>query len=141
MKPIYRPKLAAVIIGLAAWLVIGLAWAALAVDLGLEWDAVTQYVDGSPIGNDLAGYQLYAGTAPTTLTRLATTDQTTITVTNVPLGVTYYAVTALSAAGNESEMSNIISWTNAVPASPTLIRIAAANSVTITTTVVVGFPQ
>ncbi|NWG13123.1 MAG: fibronectin type III domain-containing protein [Acidobacteria bacterium] len=75
------------------------AWAD---DVGLAWDPNTE--------TDLAGYKVYYGTASRTYGPPVTIGlQTTYTVTNLPPGTYYFAVTAYNTAGLESGFSNEVS--------------------------------
>ena len=73
----------------------------------------TQNSDGSPLTN-LAGMRVYYGTSPASLTQqiqLASTTQTTYTLTNLPGGTWYFAATAYTATGMESPKSALASLT------------------------------
>lgn len=74
----------------------------------LEWDAPTQDADGQPL-EDLAGYRLYySPTLPPTGADGVRMDlglEERVTVTGLPAGVFFFAVTALDTAGNESDLS------------------------------------
>src|SRR5215470_12045355 len=82
-----------------------------AADLQLAWDTPTQ-ADGTPVPN-LAGYKLYYGLQSGQYLTMIPVDLTpTYTVTNVPVGQTYYfAVKAYNSAGAESAFSNEVSVT------------------------------
>lgn len=74
----------------------------------LEWDAPTQDAEGRPLA-DLAGYRLYYSTSlppsgPEGV-RLDLGLQTRATVSGIPAGYYYFAVTALDSVGNESDLS------------------------------------
>jgi hypothetical protein len=75
----------------------------------LSWTPPTTNEDGSPV--TLTGFNIYAGTSPTSLLKIATVPatQTTFTVNGLPAGTTYFAVTAVS--DTESAFSNIESKT------------------------------
>lgn len=80
------------------------AISAAAADIRLAWDANTE--------PDLAGYYVYYGQhsrAYSNSTKLGT--QTTYTVTGLPPGTYYFAVTAFNTAGQESAYSNEVSTT------------------------------
>jgi hypothetical protein len=74
----------------------------------LEWDAPTQDAEGRPL-TDLAGYRLYySNSFPPSgpdAVRLDLGLETRATVSGIPAGYYYFAVTALDAAGNESDLS------------------------------------
>jgi len=74
----------------------------------LEWDAPTQDAAGRPL-TDLAGFRLYYSptlppSAPEGI-RLDVGLETRVTVPGLPAGRYYFAVTALDAVGNESDLS------------------------------------
>lgn len=74
----------------------------------LEWDAPTLDAAGRPLA-DLAGYRLYYSPAlppsgPEGV-RLDLGTQTRATVSGLPVGRWFFAVTALDLAGNESDLS------------------------------------
>lgn len=75
----------------------------------LEWDAPTQDAEGRPL-EDLAGYRLYYSTSlppsgPEGM-RLELDLETRATVSGIPAGRYYFAVTAIDAVGNESDLSD-----------------------------------
>jgi hypothetical protein len=75
---------------------------AFAGDVTLAWDPNTE--------SDLAGYKVYFGTAPGTYgTPITLGTQTTYTVTGLPPGTWYFAVTAYNTSGLESAYSNEVS--------------------------------
>ncbi len=77
---------------------------AYAGDVALEWDPNTE--------TDLAGYKIYFGTASRTYsTPIAIGLQSTYTVTGLPAGTYYFAVTAFNRDGLESAFSNEVSTT------------------------------
>lgn len=80
----------------------------------LAWDP--------PPSSEIAGYNLYWGAASRCYTNLVSTSNLTATVTNLQRGVTYYfAVTAFTADGLESDFSNEVSYTPAArPIAPVL---------------------
>jgi len=74
----------------------------------LGWDAPTQDAAGRPLA-DLAGYRLYYSTSlppsgPDGV-RLDLGLETQATVSGIPAGRYYFAVTAFDAVGNESDLS------------------------------------
>jgi hypothetical protein len=74
----------------------------------LEWDAPTQDASGRPL-TDLAGYRLYYSLATPPAgpegVRIDLDLQTRVTVPGLPAGYYYFAVTAVDAVGNESDLS------------------------------------
>jgi hypothetical protein len=71
----------------------------------LSWQAPTQYTDGSPLTP--AGYKVYYGPGPGNYTNtVAVAGQTTQANIALQPGSWTFAVTALDAAGNESNKSN-----------------------------------
>ena len=86
----------------------------------LAWDA-------SPSA-EVVGYNVYWGSAPRFYTNLVATTNLTATITNLHRGSTYYfAATAFTSAGLESDFSNEVSYTPAArPLSPVL-RLAMAD--------------
>lgn len=74
--------------------------------------------------NTIAGYHLYVGTASKVYTNIVDSGgSTSVSVTNLSGGVTYYfAVTAYSPIGLESDFSNEISYT-APSGGPATLRI------------------
>jgi hypothetical protein len=81
----------------------------------LAWDAST--------GIGVAGYSLYYGTASRNYSnRLVTGDVTSAVVSGLSNGVTYYfAVTAVTASGLESDFSNEVSYQRVLPGIPVRI--------------------
>lgn len=78
--------------------------AVLAANVTLAWDPNTE--------SDLAGYKLYYGTASGVYgTVISVGNQTTYTVTGLPAGTYYFAVTAYNTEGLESGFSNEVSAT------------------------------
>jgi hypothetical protein len=81
----------------------------------VSWAAPTQNTDGTPL-TDLAGYKIYYGTSPTTLTaaqvvNLANPSASSYVISGLASGTWYFAVTSYSAAGDESALSTISSKT------------------------------
>jgi hypothetical protein len=77
----------------------------------LDWLPPTENSDGSVLIN-LAGYTVYYGTSPDNLTqsvKLTNPGLTSYTVTNLPSGTWYFAVTAYTADGVESLRTSVIS--------------------------------
>lgn len=78
----------------------------------LSWSAPTQNVDGTPL-LDLAGYTIYYGTAERQYDHSVEIDNpgvTTAVVENLGLGTWYFAATAITASGLESEFSGEVQW-------------------------------
>ena len=84
-----------------------------AKSIDVTWTAPTVNTNGSAL-TDLAGYTIYYGTSPTSLTRSVTvpnagaTDQV---VQGLNGGTWYFAVKAYTSAGLESSYSTVISRT------------------------------
>lgn len=78
-----------------------------AATVSLAWDAPINCTDGGAL-TDLAGYRLYYGTESGVYgDHVDVTNGTSTTVSNLPSGRTYYfAVTAISSSGGESDRSN-----------------------------------
>src|SRR5258705_9291259 len=88
-----------------------------AANVTLAWDANPE--------PDVAGYELYYGTATGTYAQVvavAGRNTASVTVTNLVLGTYFFAVTAVSSNGLSSLFSNEVSWTNR-PAAPRNLRI------------------
>jgi hypothetical protein len=85
---------------------------AFAADITIAWDANVE--------SDLAGYKIYYGTAPGVYgTSITIGTQTTYTLTGLPPGTYYIAVTAYNTAGLESGYSNEVYTTTAAGPSTT----------------------
>jgi hypothetical protein len=77
----------------------------------LDWTPPIQNSDGSVLTN-LAGYTVYYGTAPDKLTesvKVSNPGVATYVLSNLASGTWYFAVTAYSAAGVESDRSGVVS--------------------------------
>lgn len=97
----------------AALLVLFVSAPALAGDVTLAWDANTE--------PDLAGYRIYFGPASRAYgAPIVIGTQTTYTITGLPAGTYYFAVTAYNTAGLESGFSNEVSAT--ITGTPTVSR-------------------
>jgi hypothetical protein len=73
----------------------------------------TENTDGSVLAN-LAGYTVYYGTSPSDLTqsvKITNPGLTAYTLSNIPSGTWYFAVTSYSSAGTESTRSGVVSTT------------------------------
>jgi hypothetical protein len=71
------------------------------------WTPPATNVDGTSAS--LAGFNIYSGTNPGSLTRIATVGWSTTlyTANGLSTGTHYFAVTAVSTSGTESGFSNI----------------------------------
>jgi hypothetical protein len=79
----------------------------------LDWTPPTQNNDGTALTN-LAGYTVYYGTAPDQLTqsiKVSNPGLTAYTVSNLPSGTWYFAVSSYSASGVESARTGVVSTT------------------------------
>ena len=79
----------------------------------LDWMPPTQNSDGSVLTN-LAGYTVYYGTSPGSLTqtvKITNPGLTAYTIPNLPSGTWYFAVSAYSSAGVESGRTTTVSTT------------------------------
>ena len=85
-----------------------------AANVVLAWD--------TPASSGVVGYKIYWGAESRCYTNLVTTTNLTATITNLQRGITYYfAATACTASGLESEFSNEVSYTPpARPIAPVL---------------------
>jgi hypothetical protein len=79
----------------------------------LDWMPPTENSDGSTL-TDLAGYTVYYGTSPSSLTqsvKVTNPGLTAYTVTNLSSGTWYFAVTSYSSTGVESTRTGTVSTT------------------------------
>lgn len=79
----------------------------------LDWMPPTENSDGSVLTN-LAGYTVYYGSSPGSLTqsvKITNPGLASYTMTNLPSGTWYFAVTSYSSAGAESARSGVVSTT------------------------------
>lgn len=79
----------------------------------LSWQAPTQNVDGTPLGN-LAGFRIMYGTNASALTQmveLADAYTTQYTLGGLTSGTWYFAVKAYTSAGAESALSDVVNKT------------------------------
>ncbi|MCU7851329.1 MAG: fibronectin type III domain-containing protein [Candidatus Thiodiazotropha sp. (ex Monitilora ramsayi)] len=80
--------------------------------INLSWTAPSTRADGSYLSlADLAGYKVYMGTTSNNLSTLVDLSDDTITnytVSNLPAGSYYFAVSAYDVDGTESGYSQII---------------------------------
>ena len=77
----------------------------------LSWTAPTMNSDGSAL-TDLAGYHIYYGTSPSTMStviNIGTVATTTYTLSNLASGTWYFAATAYTTSGLESALSGTVS--------------------------------
>ncbi len=77
----------------------------------LSWAPPTSNTDGAPV--NLTGFNIYAGTSPSSLQRVLTVsaiDMTTV-IEGLAPGTYFFAVTAIDDTGAESAFSNIESKT------------------------------
>lgn len=78
----------------------------------LSWAAPSSRTDGSYLSmSELQGYRIYYGTTSENLAMMVDLDDDSITeytITNLPSGTYYFAVTAYDADGMESGFSNLI---------------------------------
>lgn len=80
----------------------------------LSWAPPVQYTDGSVLPpSELSAYRIYRGPSATSLSPIAEVDggATVFTAPDLPAGTHYFAVTAVSALGSESEFSAVGSKT------------------------------
>jgi len=79
----------------------------------LDWMPPTENSDGTVLTN-LAGYTVYYGTSPSALTqsvKITNPGLASYTMSNLPSGTWYFAVTSYSSAGIESTRSGVASTT------------------------------
>jgi hypothetical protein len=79
----------------------------------LDWMPPTENTDGSVLTN-LAGYTVYYGTSASNLTesvKVTNPGLTAYTLSNLPSGTWYFAVTSNSSTGIESSRSGVVSTT------------------------------
>jgi hypothetical protein len=106
IKDIWATRIALVIWCIAvAALVVILARAAIG-QIQLDWD-------DSP-SQDLASYKLKYGTNSRSYSLVSQYPKTVgiVTISNLPSGKWYFAVTAVASNGVESDFSNEVGWTN-----------------------------
>lgn len=94
----------------------------------LSWNPPTENTDGTPLTN-LASYNVYSGPAspPGKIVASPAAGVTSYTITGLPAGTNYFAVTAVNSAQQESTLSNIVAKSTAATSSA---------SATVTVTVV-----
>jgi fructose-specific component phosphotransferase system IIB-like protein len=101
----YRLELAVCLL-----LVAGIASAGEAT---LRWDPPTQNVDGSPL-TDLAGYRVHYGPSPNELHQaidIPNAGMNAYVVSDLAPGVYYFAMRAVNAEDEASDLSNIVTKT------------------------------
>ena len=79
--------------------------------VALSWDVPTRTVDGETLG-DLSGYRILYGRSANVLTEsieIQSAGANTYTVQLPKSGTYYFAVRAITADGNASALSNVIS--------------------------------
>jgi Fibronectin type III domain len=79
----------------------------------LSWEAPTTNTNGSAL-TDLAGYRIYYGPDPRSMSQsvqIKTTGVQTYMIDNLSAGTWYFAIMAVTSAGTESSLSNIVSMT------------------------------
>ena len=77
----------------------------------LSWEAPTTNTNGSAL-TDLAGYRIYYGASPRNLSQsvqIKTLGVQTYEIDNLSGGTWYFAIMAVTSAGTESGLSNIVS--------------------------------
>jgi len=79
----------------------------------LSWEAPTTNTNGSAL-TDLAGYRIYYGENPSRLSQsvpIKTIGVQTYEIDNLSAGTWYFAIMAVTSAGTESRLSNVVSLT------------------------------
>jgi hypothetical protein len=79
----------------------------------LSWEAPTTNTNGSAL-TDLAGYRIYYGANPSKLSesvQIKTVGMQTYEIDNLSAGTWYFAIMAVTSAGAESHLSNVVSLT------------------------------
>jgi Putative Ig domain len=79
----------------------------------VNWVAPTQNTNGTAL-TDLAGLRIYYGSSPSSLNQMvqvASTTQTSTTISNLASGVWYFGGVAYTTAGTQSAMSSVVSAT------------------------------
>lgn len=77
----------------------------------LSWEAPTTNTNGSAL-TDLAGYRIYYGENPSKLSesvQIKTIGVQTFEIDNLSAGTWYFAIMAVTSAGTESHLSNVVS--------------------------------
>jgi hypothetical protein len=79
----------------------------------VNWQSPTTNSDGTPLTN-LAGFHIHYGTSSTNLLQtiqVASASATSQVVSNLTAGTWYFAVTAYTNSGSESNPSSVVSKT------------------------------
>jgi hypothetical protein len=79
----------------------------------LSWEAPTSNTNGTPL-TDLNGYRIYYGSNANDLSQsvqITSAGIQTYVIDNLPAGTWYFAIMAVTSAGTESALSNIVSET------------------------------
>jgi hypothetical protein len=77
----------------------------------LNWNAPTEFTDGSSLpATELGGYRVFHGETADDLSPVAEVDSlaTSLTVEDLVAGTHYFAVAAISATGEDGEMSPVL---------------------------------
>jgi len=80
----------------------------------LSWVPPTEKTDGSPLGDDLAGYKIYYGQSENALNQTVTLDNpglTNVVIQDLTPTTWYFVATAYDTVGLESQFSNMVSKT------------------------------
>lgn len=79
----------------------------------LSWDAPTSNTNGSAL-TDLSGYRIYYGTSAAEMSesvQISNVGLQTYVIENLEPGTWYFAIRAVTSAGSESALSDIVSKT------------------------------
>jgi hypothetical protein len=79
----------------------------------LSWEAPTSNTNGTPL-TDLNGYRIYYGSNASELSQsvqITSAGIQTYVIDSLPAGTWYFAIMAVTSAGTESALSNIVSQT------------------------------
>lgn len=77
----------------------------------LRWEAPAQFTDGTALPtSELGGYRIYHGSSESGLQRIAEVDRATLAMAleDLQQGTHYFAVTAVTASGLESDFSTVV---------------------------------
>jgi hypothetical protein len=78
--------------------------------VALSWDVPTRTIDGETLAN-LSGYRIHYGTSANAMVRaieIQSSGANNFTVQDLPAGTYYFAVRAITSAGVQSKLSNVI---------------------------------